>query len=151
MEILANGIFSEVETGVGKSLDSIFFTFRSTGGVSAPFLFPGDAGVMIRPAGKWAEPGIVSSPCCCGDRVLVVAAVVVCGGMAAMGTGPFISEIVLLCISCAVILLLMVSISAPWHTLIERAALALVSKGDGVEEETAVGVGITMGMWPAAG
>ena len=113
--MFVKGILIEVElAGVGESVGTVFFPLfpASTGGDSALFLFPGDAGVAeggaddaaaitgTRPAGMWwVEPGgMVNTPllCCCGDSVLpVVAAMVVCGGIAAMGTGTGI-EIVLL-------------------------------------------------------
>lgn len=67
-----------------------------------------------------------------------------------MGTGgPFNTEIVLRCKSCAATALVMIVSVSPWQLpRIERATiLALVSNGDGVEE-AAVGVGMTMGMWP---
>ena len=110
------GILIEVElAGVGEFVGAVFFppfpASMGGRGDSALFLFPGDAGAAegdadaaaitgTRPAGMWwVEPGgMVSTPplCCCGDSALpVVAAMVVCGGIAAMGTGTGI-EIVLL-------------------------------------------------------
>ena len=99
MEMFVNGILIEVVAAeVGESVGAAFFPLpASFGGVSSLFLFPGDAGVGAgaitgtKPAGMWwVEPGgmVSTLPCCCGDRALVVAAVVVCaGGIAVMGTG----------------------------------------------------------------
>lgn len=77
MEMFAKGTdFSEVETGLGEDslVTTVFLTLSPCSSADSAFFLSGETGAMRRP-GMWAELGIVSSPCCPGDRVLVVTAV----------------------------------------------------------------------------